>query len=384
MRIVYTVLNGRLAGGQAVCGQMMLAARAAGHQVCLVTPSHGEFIEMCESKAVPIVQLPMARTFHFHRAWQFARFLRAWRADVVHCHAAVTGAILARLGARLAGVPMISHVHIENKFSDMRWICAAQVWLYNFTARFTDEIVAISEHTGRSLISQGLSSQKIRVIRNGVVGIGDAKDNLADRARNKLGIEGDGPVVGTVARLCPVKGQRELILAAHQVRNEFPEAKFDIIGEDIESDGNYRHELERLSEQLGLDGYVQFVGFRPDAARLMYAFDLFVLPSWIEGLPVTILEAMAAGKPVVATSVGGVPELLLDGVTGLLVPPHDPARLAQAITKLLQQPEVARRMGECGRERVRKHFSQKKMLDDVLALYKLYENATPSTTDDTN
>ncbi len=384
MRIVYTVLNGRLAGGQAICGQMMLAARAAGHHVCLVTPSRGEFIELCESKSVPIVQLPMARTFHFHRAWQFARFLRAWRADAVHCHAAVTGAILTRLGARLAGVNIISHVHIENKYSDVWWIRAAQVRLYNFTARLTDEIVAISEDTSHSLISQGVSPRKIRVIHNGVVESRDTNDNAADRARNALGIEGDGPVVGTVARLCPVKGQREFILAAHQIRNEFPQAKFHIIGEDIEFDGHHRHELEQLTEQLDLGGYVQFVGFRSDAARLMHAFDLFVLPSWIEGLPVTILEAMAAGKPVVATSVGGVPELVLDGETGLLVPPHDPARLAQAIVKLLQQPEAARRMGESGRERVLKHFSQKKMLDDKLALYKLYETATAHSTDDTN
>ncbi len=89
--------------------------------------------------------------------------------------------------------------------------------------------------------------------------------------------------------MCPVKGQREFILAAHQIRNEFPQAKFHIIGEDIEFDGHHRHELEQLTEQLDLGGYVQFVGFRSDAARLMHAFDLFVLPSWIEGLPVAIL-----------------------------------------------------------------------------------------------
>ena len=369
MRIVYTVLNGHLAGGQVICGKIMLAARDAGHQVLLVTPSHGEFTKMLESHAVPVLQLPMARTFHFDRAWEFSRVLRAWRADLVHCHAAVTGAILARIGARLASVPLISHVHIENKFSDITWVRRVQVWLDNLTVGLTDEIVAISEDTRRSLILQGMSSEKVRVIYNGVNVDEEANGRVAQQAWDVLGIEGDGPVVGTVARLCPVKGQREFLQAAQQVRKEFPRTTFTIIGDDLEFDGNYRKELERLSRQLGLDNSVQFVGFRHDAPTLMHAFDVFVLPSSIEGLPVTILEAMAARKPVVATRVGGVPELVVEGETGLLVPPRDPERLSQAIIDLLQDPDVARCMGIRGRERVRQYFSQEKMLDQVIGLY---------------
>lgn len=373
MRIVYTVLNGHLAGGQVICGKIMLAARAAGHEVCLVSPSRGEFIEMMETKSVPIVFMPMERTFHLHRAWQFARFLKTWRADLVHSHAAVTGAILARLGAKLAGVPLISHVHIENKFSGVPWIRKIQVWLDNLTARLTAELVAISEHTRSSLIDQGISSQEIRVIRNGVSVKEYANCKSAELARASLGIEdGAGPLVGTVARLCPVKGQREFILAAAQVHNQFLNAKFVIVGDDLEFNGEYRCDLERLVRQLGTADFVDFTGYKPDAAMLMYAFDLFVLPSWIEGLPVTIMEAMAAGKPVVATPVGGVPELVLEGETGLLVPPRDHNRLAQAITKLLQHPDAAKRMGDRGRERVRREFSQEKMLDETMALYSYY------------
>jgi len=372
MRVVYTVLNGHLAGGQVICGEVMLATRNAGHEVLLVTPSLGEFTDLLKPESVPIVQLPMARTYHLHRAWQFARLLKAWRADLVHCHSAVTGSILARLGAKMAGVPCLNHVHIENKFSDLPWIRTIQVWLDNLTACFADEIVAISEHTRRSLIGQGLPSHKIRVIRNGISVVADANGKAANRARAVLGIEGAGPVVGTVARLCPVKGQREYILAAQQIRNEFPEAMFAIIGEDIEFDGYYRHELERLARHLGLDDRVQFFGFRRDAAQLIHGFDVFVLPSWIEGLPVTVLEAMAAGKPVVATSVGGVPELVVEGETGLLVPPRDPERLAEAIAELLHHPDVARRMGTNGCARVREHFSQSEMLKQVMALYEAY------------
>ena len=347
----------------------MKESRAAKHQICLVTPSRGEFTELCESESVPIVQLPMARTFHFHRAWQFARFLRAWRADVVHCHAAVTGSILARLGARLAGVPIISHVHIENKFSDVPFVRSLQIYLDNLTARFTDEIVTISEDTRLSLIEQGISSKKVKVIYNGVSAREDVNREESQRARHTLGIESSVPVIGMVARLCPVKGQWEFILAARQVKNNFPDAEFAIIGQDLECDGNYHSKLERLAKRLGLEPCIKFLGFRRDAAHLMYAFDAFVLPSWIEGMPVTILEAMAAGKPVVATPVGGVPELVVDGETGILVPPRDPDQLAKAIIDLLHNPEVAGRMGQSGTARLRREFSQEKMFDQVNALY---------------
>lgn len=372
MRVVYTVLNGHLAGGQVICGKVMLATRDAGHDVILVTPSLGEFTELLKPESVPVIQLPMARTYHFHRAWQFARFLRVWRADLVHCHSAVTGSILARLGAKMAGVPFINHVHIENKFSDLSWIRAIQVWLDNLTACYADVIVAISEHTRRSLISQGIPSNKICLIRNGIRVVTESNGKSANQARAALGIDDESPVVGMVARLCPVKGQREYILAAHQIRNEFPDAMFVIIGEDIELDGYYRHELERLARHLGLDDCVQFFGFRHDAAQLVNGFDVFVLPSWIEGLPVTVLEAMAAGKPVVATSVGGVPELVMEGETGLLVPPRDPERLAEAIADLLHHPDVAHRMGMNGCARVRECFSQSEMLKQVMALYEAH------------
>ncbi|MBI4531145.1 MAG: glycosyltransferase, partial [Candidatus Latescibacteria bacterium] len=119
----------------------------------------------------------------------------------------------------------------------------------------------------------------------------------------------------------------------------------------------------------GVGDRVVFTGYRPDAARLMHALDLFVLPSWSEGLPVTILEAMASGKPVIATSVGGTPEVVVDGETGTLVPPGNPERLAEAILYHLEHPEVSRGMGEKGLERVRSGFSLKRMIDQTFRLY---------------
>ena len=374
MRIVYTVLDGRMSGGQVICGHLMAAALSAGHQVCLITSSLGEFTEQVQSLSIEVIQLPMERTFFFHRAVAFAKFLRDWDADLVHCHSAVVGTILARIGAYLAGVPLISHVHIENKFSDIGWIRKLQIILDNITAIVADKIITISNATKSSLINQGISSNKITVIHNGI-SLTEQLDNIPDidHLRSTLGLQKNSHIVGTVARLCPVKGQREFILAARNICNHYPNTEFLVIGDDYEFEGKYRSDLGNLVKELGLEEFVHFLGFRSDVRRLIHCFEIFVLPSWIEGLPVTILEAMAARKPVVATSVGGVPELVFDGETGILVSPRDVLGLSKAIQSLLDQPDIAHQMGNKGYEYVHKEFTHEKMWTQVQQLYKSYE-----------
>jgi len=363
-----------MSGGQVICGHLMAAAVSAGHQVCLITPSLGEFTEQVKSRSIEVVQMPMERTFFFHRSVSFAKFLRDWDADLVHCHSAVAGTILARIGAYLAGVPLISHVHIENKFSDVRWIQKLQIILDNITAIVADKIITISNATKSSLIDQGISSNKITVIHNGI-SLTEHFDDMPeiDQLRSTLGLQKNSHIVGTVARLCPVKGQREFILAARNICNLYPNTEFLVIGEDYEFEGKYRSNLENLVKELDLEEFVHFLGFRSDVRRLIYCFEIFVLPSWIEGLPVTILEAMAARKPVVATSVGGVPELVLDGETGILVPPRDVPGLSKAIELLLEQPDIGHQMGNKGYEYIHQEFSHEKMWTQVQQLYKSYE-----------
>ncbi len=378
MRIVHTVLNGRMAGGQKVCLQIMQAARRQRHDVCLVTPSLGELTETLEHQGIPVFQIPMERTFHFHRALQFARFLRAWRADLVHCHAFVAGANLARLGSAIAGVPIVSHCHAHPNFNSQPLIRATQIALDNATARL-GVLVAVSESVKESLAKQGIPPDRVRVIPNGIDVQSYDRAVERDRIVRELDLPFEGAIVGYVGRLSEQKGLRELLQAATSVCAQISLAHFLIVGEDHVSGGRYCRELEQVAVRLGLDRRVRFLGYRADAARLMYALDIFVLPSWIEGMPVTILEAMAAGKPVVATPVGGVPEVVVEGETGLLVPPRDPDRLAEAITFLIKNPEIARRMGEAGRERVRQHFSEQRMIDQVMTMYE--ETTRKSRTD---
>jgi glycosyltransferase involved in cell wall biosynthesis len=191
----------------------------------------------------------------------------------------------------------------------------------------------------------------------------------ANGVRAELGIPTEARLVAEVGRLCAVKGQRELIEAVARLADRRPDLHALVVGDDLEAGGRYRDELVRAANSLGVSARVLFAGYRPDVPAILDVVDVVVLPSWIEGLPIVLLEAMAHGLPVVATPVGGTPELVVDGETGLLVPPHDPERLAEAIERLLAEPELGRRLGEAGRARVRERFAEEAMTGRVLRLY---------------
>lgn len=172
--------------------------------------------------------------------------------------------------------------------------------------------------------------------------------------------------IGTARRLTPIKGILYLLRAVAALHEEFPEVSLEIAGE-----GPQQPELEREAQRLGLAGHVQFLGWRSDLPALLPQWDIFVMPSLEEGFGVAALEAMAAGLPIVASAVGGIPELVQDGRTGWLVPPADPAALAQRLRELLHNPEQRRVMGAAGRARARERFSTDRM---VAAIAKIYDD----------
>jgi glycosyltransferase involved in cell wall biosynthesis len=170
--------------------------------------------------------------------------------------------------------------------------------------------------------------------------------------------------VGNVAALVPHKGQRHLIDAAKVVVQQVPDARFIIAGE-----GELRPALERQIKDYHLEKHVLLAGFRPDVLSLHKAFDIFVMSSVTEGLGTSLLDAMAAGKPIVATRAGGIPEVVAEEETGLLVPPRDHEALADAIVRLLKDAELRRRMGEAARTRARTFFSAERMVQQTLLVY---------------
>jgi glycosyltransferase involved in cell wall biosynthesis len=221
-----------------------------------------------------------------------------------------------------------------------------------------DRYVAVSEDMARTLRAALDSERKVRVIHNGVALDPPAMASASLRAA--LSPTPDRPLVLTVARLHPQKGLAYLLSAATCV----PNAVFLVAG-----DGPQRGALEAESRRLGLGERVIFLGHRGDVPALLACCDLFVLPSLFEGLPVSVLEAMAAGKPVIATAIGGTDEAVVHGETGLLVQPGDPVALAEAINVLLADISLADRFGTAGRARVEREFSAEVMVDRVTLLY---------------
>jgi glycosyltransferase involved in cell wall biosynthesis len=162
-----------------------------------------------------------------------------------------------------------------------------------------------------------------------------------------------------------VKGQRELIRALAEI----PDARLVLAGRDLEQGGAFQADLEREAEDAGVRDRVDILGFHENVPALLAELDVVALPSWTEGLPMVLLEAMAAGRPVVATPVGGTPELVVDGETGLLVPPRDAQALAAALKRVLDDRELAQRLGEAGRRRVSERFTLARMTGRMLELY---------------
>lgn len=360
VRVVHLVIGGEVAGGQLVALRLAVAARAAGHDVVFLSPSAGPFLDRVEQEGLPAHVVPLGDALDVRAVARLRAFLRHERADILHTHTHFSLNVVGRLAGRAAGASVIAHMHIENVFRDAPVARRAQVALDNGTARLCRWIVAVSDATRATLVAQGYPPDRTLTIRNGIE-IGEPAQSAHVEPAPA------GPVLLEVGRLCEVKGQRELIEALSRLtRND---VTLLLAGEDVESAGAYRHALERRARDLGVADRVRFLGRRDDVPGLLAAADVLVLPSWIEGLPLVVLEAMAAGVPVVATSVGGTPEAVVDGETGLLVPSRDVDALAGAIDALLSDPERAQRLGAAGRRRARERFDADAAAQRVVGLY---------------
>jgi len=368
MKTLHTVIHGEIAGGQIVCLRIIEALHKGGHQALVVSPSRGPFTELLRRKRVPVFFIPFKRTYSFHRAFQLARLIKKEGIDLVYTHGMVPANIHSRLAARLAGVPCISHIHIANVFNQNPLVRRYQIFLDNWTSRFCHRLIAVSQSTKDSLIQQGISGDRIEVIPNGIDCHKIHCRETREEILRKFHLDPKERLVGTIGRLCPTKGQEEFLRVAKGVSQEMPDVVWMVIGKDMEFGGRYETQLRTLAQEGGLNGRVIFTGHQPDPFSLLNALEFFVLPSKLEGMPLVILEAMALKKAVIASAVGGVPEVIVDGKTGILVPAGDSRSLAEAILKLLRNPELAKAMGEAGFERARENFSESEMSRRTLTL----------------
>lgn len=291
-----------------------------------------------------------------------SKILAAAELDVVHFHAGLLGRMYApALGSLVARVPT-RILTLHNPVRRHRWLRRS---IDRRALRSFTRIVAVSEHIKQNLVDKkGLAPEDVRVIPNGVR-LSDFPAP-ADRAeaRVALGLSTGDIVAGAVGRLDEVKGVDLLIRAAAAIKARVPQLKIVFIGSGPEEAA-----LKRLAAETGVADAVRFLGYRSDARALFHALDVLALPSRHEAQSLSLLEAMACAKPVVASNVGGIPDVVRDGVTGILFPSENVGAFAAALLRLLEDEETRAAMGAAARERVRLHFSEDTMLEQTASLY---------------
>ena len=358
IRLLLLVDSLEVGGAERQVVDLALALRRKGYEVvvaCSVAGDLSAALEEADIPVRPLLRRLAKRRVSFAYAWRLRRLLRRGRFDLVHAHiyASVVAAAIATLGT---GVPLVITEHTEASWRTWwaRWVSR---WVYHRVER----IIAVSTPIRRRLIERdGVHPDLITIVPNAVVPApeGHAATPLPAALRERQ-------LVGVIARLQPEKGVADFLRAAAHIAPLFPEARFVIGG-----DGPLRKELVALSEDLGLGDRVHFLGFRSDASALMSSLDVIAVPSLTEGSPLITLEAMAAGVPVVASAVGGIPDQVRHDKEGLLVPPGETEALGDALLALLRDPARARSLGEAGRRRAAAEFGHATMVRRIEDVYR--------------
>ncbi|SHK12775.1 Glycosyltransferase involved in cell wall bisynthesis [Desulforamulus aeronauticus DSM 10349] len=292
------------------------------------------------------------------------KYLHQSGTTILHAHSS-KGALVGRIAAMIARTPVVIFTAHNSIFYEEwpEWKKKLFASVERFLARFTDRIITVSDALKQELMEkEGIPAPQISIIYNGIEVENFAAQVDAVATRRGLAIPELGPVIGTIARLAPQKGVSYFLKAASLLKEY--QVNFLVVG-----DGPLKEALEQEVAELSLQKRVIFAGKRENIAEILSIMDIFVLPSVTEGLPLSILEAMAAGKPVVATRVGGVPEAILEGKTGLVVAPKDPEALAVALAGMLSERDKLNRMGANGQKHVAEKFTIKHMADKTMELY---------------
>ena len=367
-RVLHLVDTLNVGGTETQLVQEALRLHARSHHVvvgCL--RAEGPLLEVLQRAGIPVVEFRKGQSlFSINGLKQLLRlaiFLRLGQFDAVHAY---------DLWANLLGVPAAWLARTPVIISSRRYL-ADHEWYSPWRRKVIRMIYRLSTHVAVNSMAlrdvlvkrDGLPPEKIRVIYNAVE-VGRFAGARRDRRAFLPAVGGCSKLIAVVANMySSVKGHATLIAAADSVRRSVPETIFVLIG-----DGRERPKLERQVSEAELEKNFLFLGRRDDIPELLACCDLSVLPSEAEGMPNSVLEAMAAGLPVIATSVGGTPEIIRDGVNGLLVPPQNPRALAEAILRVLQDPNLARTLSHAGQERIRTCFGFDRLIAELERLYR--------------
>ena len=346
LAVLEAITPSRIGGAEVYVAQICEKLAHLGAHVDLFCPSGRPFVDYADRRGIGSVNWKTHGKFDPITVLRLARLIKKNRIDVIHTHLS-TASLLGAFAAKLAGVPSVAHVHGMNSAT-----CFKHSGL----------VIAVSEAVKKHLCAQGLDGSKIRVLHNGI-DLTRFQPISKTEARSCLSYDSDAQIFGVFGRLSPEKGQKFAIEAMSIVIKDYPNARLILAG-----DGKDRADLESFAQTLGIAENVHFEGFIADPSRMMSACDAVIVPSIKEGFGLAAVEAMALGRPVVATDAGGLPEIIVNGETGFIVPTRDPQAIADLIKHLLEDKALAESMGKRGRERAEDCFDLDKQMKLLLSI----------------
>ncbi|HEY7188684.1 MAG TPA: glycosyltransferase [Vicinamibacterales bacterium] len=375
LRVCHVIGADLWAGAETqVVSTMAYLVEQPGITLTAVLFNDGRLADELRRLGVGVVVLDETRTSTLGIFLGLVRVLRAHHFDLVHLHKYKDG-VLGSMAARLAGVPCIVRT-MHGLAEPLHGWKQLKARIYDALDRITlqclaDLVIAVSQRMTETLWESGYHPRMVTCIRNGL----DLRHVTAMRqsqdVRRELGVDADAPLIGTVGRLSAIKGHVHLLRAARRVLACQRGARFLFVG-----DGPLRNELLITAAELQLAGACVFPGARRDVYDVVSAMDIFALPSLNEGIPMSLLEAMALGRPVVASAVGGIPEVIQDRVNGRLVPPGDDAALAEACLELAADRELACTIGARARQTIEDSFSHERCGSALLNVYQSVATAS--------
>jgi glycosyltransferase involved in cell wall biosynthesis len=321
-----------------------------------------ETLDQAQLNGVKHHGIPMSCRFDIRALWKLIQLLRQEKVDLLCVHGYKSAVMGGWVGRRL-NIPVVA---FSRGYTSENLKVTFYEWLERQALRMVSGIIFVSEGQRKKMEAFGMGGKRSWVVQNAISVESfqtSQGGNLKKEVLERLGIIDERKMVVSAGRLSPEKGHRLLVEAIGKLRGNSSDTHFVFCG-----DGPCKKDLEKQSKELGISEICHFAGFRRDLKDIFQTMDLMVLPSLTEGLPNVVLEAFACAKPVVATRVGGVPEIVEDGVNGILVPPERPDLMAEAIVKCLELPEKRRMMGEAGYKKVKLGFtfdSQKEKLENI-------------------
>lgn len=355
MKVLHVEAGKYLYGGARQVLYIADGVNKAGHHSVLVCPEGAAIASAARELGIEVVQIPMKGDADLGLVMRLRRVIQQHQPDIVHLHSRRGADIFGGLAAKWCGVPSVVSRRVDNPES--RWITRLKYDLFS-------HVITISDGIRQVLLSQGMSPERVNCVRSALVADEFQHPRSAEAFRGEFGLPEDAVVLGVMAQLIERKGHRFLLQVLPALLRDYSNLKVIFFGQ-----GPLREALEQDVAEQGLGEIVQFAGFRTDMTDWLAHVDILVHPALMEGLGISLLQAAAASVPIIASRAGGMPEVVRDGDTGLLIEPGNTEELEAALRRLLSEPSLRRSMGESARRYVEDTFSVQRMVEGNIAIY---------------